>query len=75
MGMAFAVASVALLIGNPIAGALLNDGSYVGLQAFSGACLLARLHTPGRMGSFAEGRLEDPGPGMRAGCLHVPKPP
>lgn len=40
MGMAFAVASFALLIGNPIAGTLLRGGSYVGLQAFSGACLL-----------------------------------
>ena len=40
MGMAFAIASVGLLIGNPIAGALLKKGSYTGLQAFSGACLL-----------------------------------
>jgi hypothetical protein len=29
-----------LLIGNPIVGALLKGGSYVGLQVFSGACLL-----------------------------------
>jgi hypothetical protein len=28
-----------LLIGNPIAGALLKGGSYVGLQVFSGACV------------------------------------
>jgi MFS family permease len=40
MGMAFAIASVGLLIGNPIAGVLLKGGSYVGLQVFSGACLL-----------------------------------
>jgi hypothetical protein len=40
MAMAFVIASVALLVGNPIAGALLRRGSYVGLQAFSAACLL-----------------------------------
>ena len=40
MGMAFAVASVGLLIGNPIAGALLKNKSYIGLQAFSASCLL-----------------------------------
>ena len=40
MGMAFAVASVGLLIGNPIAGALLKRKSYTGLQAFSGSSLL-----------------------------------
>jgi MFS family permease len=40
MGMAFAIASVGLLIGNPIAGALLKGRSNVGLQVFSGAYLL-----------------------------------
>lgn len=40
MGMAVAIASVGLLIGNPITGALLKAGSYVGLQVFSDACFL-----------------------------------
>jgi MFS family permease len=40
MGMAFAIASIGLPIGNPIAGAFVKRGSYAGLQAFSGACLL-----------------------------------
>ena len=40
MGMAFAVGSVGLLIGNPIAGALLKNKSYMGLQAFCASSLL-----------------------------------
>jgi predicted MFS family arabinose efflux permease len=41
MGMAFQVAAVGFLIGNPIAGAILNGrSSFDGLQAFGGACLL-----------------------------------
>jgi MFS family permease len=42
LGMFFAICSVALLIGTPIGGAILNDtNSYLGVQLFSGACLAA----------------------------------
>ena len=41
-GTSFAVASLGLLVGSPVAGALLHgSGSHVGLQAFAGALLLA----------------------------------
>ena len=39
MGMAFAVGALGLLIGQPIAGAIVKSG-WVGLQAFTGATLL-----------------------------------
>ena len=41
-GMGFAIIGCAVLIGPPIAGALVsaNNGSYVGLQAFAGSCML-----------------------------------
>lgn len=44
MGMCFGLASIGLLIGNPIAGAILAaspDGSFVPAQCFSGAVVLA----------------------------------
>jgi MFS family permease len=42
LGMFFAICSVALLIGTPIGGAILNDtNSYLGVQLFSGTCLAA----------------------------------
>lgn len=43
MGMCFSFAGFGLLIGNPIAGALLNSSSagFTGLKAFSGASVLA----------------------------------
>lgn len=40
LGMSFGICSIALLIGTPIGGAILSGtGSYVGVQAFCGACL------------------------------------
>jgi predicted MFS family arabinose efflux permease len=41
MGMSFAFAAVALLIGSPVAGAILDSGGWLGLQAFCGACVAA----------------------------------
>ncbi len=42
LGMFFAVTSVALLVGTPIGGAILNStNSFIGVQAFCGACLAA----------------------------------
>ena len=41
MGQCFFVSSLGLLVGSPVAGAILGDtGSWVGLQVFSGAMLL-----------------------------------
>jgi predicted MFS family arabinose efflux permease len=41
LGMFFAIVSVGLLIGTPIGGAILGDtNSYLGVQLFSGACLI-----------------------------------
>jgi MFS family permease len=41
-GTSFAVASLGLLVGSPVAGAILqSSGRYVGLQVFAGALLLA----------------------------------
>jgi hypothetical protein len=44
MGMCFTFAGLGLLIGNPIAGAILNipEGKFKGAQAYSAATLLAR---------------------------------
>lgn len=40
LGMFFAIASVAVLIGTPIGGVIVSDtDSYLGVQVFSGACL------------------------------------
>lgn len=40
LGMSFAICAIALLIGTPIGGAILNGtGSYIGVQCFCGACL------------------------------------
>lgn len=44
MGMCFSIGSIGLLIGNPIAGAILDassDGSFVAAQCFSGGIVLA----------------------------------
>jgi MFS family permease len=42
LGMLFAIVSLALLVGTPIGGAILGDASsYLGLQLFSGACLVS----------------------------------
>lgn len=41
MGQSFFVSSLGLLVGSPVAGAILGDsGSWVGLQVFSGIMLL-----------------------------------
>jgi len=40
VGMATVFMAVGLLIGNPIGGALVEQGSFVGLQAFCGATIL-----------------------------------
>lgn len=42
MGMLFTIVSFAVLMGSPVAGAILTamDGSYVGAQAFTGSCML-----------------------------------
>ncbi|PVH95771.1 MFS general substrate transporter [Periconia macrospinosa] len=42
LGMCFALESIALLIGTPVGGAILNStGSYLGVQLFCGSCLAA----------------------------------
>jgi predicted MFS family arabinose efflux permease len=42
LGMCFSIASIALLIGTPIGGAILNDTHhFLGLQLFCGGCLIA----------------------------------
>ena len=41
MGMLTGVCGVALLIGNPIAGAILDNGSWIALQVWAGSLLLA----------------------------------
>lgn len=43
MGMSFSLAGLGMLIGNPIAGAILDDesGSFIGAQCFSAAVVLA----------------------------------
>lgn len=42
LGMVFAITSIGLLIGTPIGGAILNDThQYLGVQLFTGCCLLA----------------------------------
>ncbi|KAJ5893330.1 hypothetical protein N7495_005021 [Penicillium taxi] len=42
MGMVFAVTSIGVLIGTPIGGAILNkSGDYLGVQLFTGCCLVA----------------------------------
>ena len=42
LGMCFALESIALLIGTPVGGAILNKtGSYLGVQLFCGSCLAA----------------------------------
>jgi MFS family permease len=33
-------AGIGLLVGNPIAGAILKDGGWIGLQAFSASCVI-----------------------------------
>ncbi|PYH82956.1 MFS monocarboxylate transporter [Aspergillus uvarum CBS 121591] len=41
LGMLFAVTSIGLLIGTPIGGAILsNTGTYLGVQLFTGCCLI-----------------------------------
>ncbi|PSS12831.1 hypothetical protein M430DRAFT_143191 [Amorphotheca resinae ATCC 22711] len=39
MGMSFSFAGFGLLVGNPVAGAILKSGSWVGVQAFCGAAV------------------------------------
>ena len=42
LGMMFSVVSIALLLGTPIGGAILDStGSYLGVQAISGSCLVS----------------------------------
>ncbi|KAL0936731.1 MFS monocarboxylate [Colletotrichum truncatum] len=45
MGMTFTIISFAVLIGQPIAGAIISaqSGSYVGAQVFAGVCMLAGM--------------------------------
>ncbi|KAF9870444.1 major facilitator superfamily transporter [Colletotrichum karsti] len=45
MGMTFTIISFAVLIGQPIAGAIISamGGSYVGAQVYAGACMLAGM--------------------------------
>ncbi|TEA12153.1 MFS transporter asaE [Colletotrichum sidae] len=45
MGMTFTIISFAVLIGQPMAGAIIsaNGGSYVGAQVYAGTCLLAGM--------------------------------
>lgn len=60
MGMSFSLAGLGLLIGNPVAGAILGSGSWVGVQAFCGASvLLAAL-------SCVIARISKVGPGLLA---------
>jgi MFS family permease len=40
MGLAFAIAGMGLLVGNPIAGVIVDQGNFPGAWAFSGAALL-----------------------------------
>ncbi|KAH7370849.1 MFS monocarboxylate transporter-like protein [Rhexocercosporidium sp. MPI-PUGE-AT-0058] len=55
MGMSFSLAGLGLLIGNPVAGAILGSGSWLGVQVFCGAsvalaalaCIIARISKVG----------------------------
>ena len=43
LGMATSFAGVGLLLGNPIAGAILESGGWVGLQVWAGSLIVASV--------------------------------